>query len=214
MLWMDKWARWAAAGVLGLAAMGAAVGNAQAADPVASASGGSGVPGGLAFVDVVFSFPDPFALAGANLYIDYDAAAMVFVPASSRVVVGAVEQNFQALIDALDTDAFGLGSAIVPDPGVPGQYSVLPSFLPGAGVPLPVLEGSLRLQAAFQLLSSAGGTVAVHGDLFAADFTAVPFDVSATVTAVPEPHTWAMLLGGVALIAGVAVRRRGWWQGA
>lgn len=60
---------------------------------------------------------------------------------------------------------------------------------------------------------SAGAAFGVDTAPFTVVITGTPLSAFATysgeITAVPEPSTWALFAGGLAFVAGVAMRRRG-----
>lgn len=170
----------------------------------ASGTGAAGAAGGVAVPTVTFSFDLPYALIGFDFYIDYSGSNMVFEPAQSTIQVGSNVVTFPEVMNVLAGSGF-TGS---PNHLVGANYS-LTGFFTGDPIPMPAqftLNGVFTLPQGF-----TGGSVNVYGNFYSTEFDTTfqgdPFDVTVSITAVPEPGTWAMLLCGLGLLAAVARRR-------
>ncbi|OYY94837.1 MAG: hypothetical protein B7Y41_04575 [Hydrogenophilales bacterium 28-61-23] len=158
----------------------------------------SAVPGGQAMPTLTFSFDAPYDFTSLTLLVDYDADLMTFNKAQSSISINGVQQDFSALLS--NPDFFSLVNDDV------GSYSLSALFGDGHYA---IPAGSMVMNSVFDLTPGfhAGMSTAVHiyGSMTstAADVDPFPedvFDVAASVTAVPEPATWLMMLGGLGLV--------------
>lgn len=159
---------------------------------------------------MAFTFHAPMELAGFTLNLDYDASLMTFNAGASTVSSGPNVATLAETFAALQ-GASTLGDFILfPPTSGPGAYSVSAFYLTGHFPVVPVPQ-TVVFNAVFDLLPAftAGtqGNVTFSGSLEDTGFASHPFSAVATVTAVPEPETWLMLLGGLGLLAN-RVRRR------
>lgn len=204
-----------AAGVLGLAA-----GAAQAAMApdvlVLGATNGSAAPGGTAFTSFTIGFSGTYEFTGVATTIEFNPALLSFNPLLSKVSVLGVERSlpdFAALLyDMQEAD----GSTFVAYGGEapPGTLYFGAGFVFTGSMSL---TGDIVVTTAFDLSPSfaIGSQTAVEVTQFdIADLNngIVPLasaenPVLMTVTAVPEPESWLMLLAGMGLLGAVARRR-------
>lgn len=204
-------------------ALGLAGGVAQAAMgptvpdvAVEGATNGSAAPGGTAFTSFTIGFAGTYEFIGAAATITYDPALLTFNPLQSRVSVLGVERSLPAFLTLLSQMEGAQGS----DFQAYGGDSPAGTLFFGAGFTLQgsmPLNGNIIVTTAFDLAPSFGlgsvSEVAVT-QLAMADLNSgiVPLaspeiPVLMTVTAVPEPETWLMLLAGMGLLGAVARRR-------
>ena len=171
------------------------------------------VAGAQAITTLTFEFLENYSFGSLSLYVDYDKDFLKFNRAASTVgVLGAGPAV--PLADAVAFLTTGMpGFDVESDVPSAGQYS-LSGFTIEPFYPLP-LGTKLVLTGVFDLKDSftANTTAWVHMSGLVSGPSADPFRedsfgiLQTTVTAVPEPETWMMLLGGLGLIAG-SMRRR------
>lgn len=185
---------------------------------VVSTVSAAALPLGEASPSFVFAFSKDFDIAGFEVTFEYDSAKLSFNAGASTLTV---DRSTFTLPTAL---AMMQAASVVPDLGPDFIYSPDPgdfgsvigtgsfafngtylseSFLIPAG-------NSVTMTGVFNLLPGfvAGDTpVRVFGQAIDPGLNGESFNVTATVTAVPEPETWLMLLGGLGLLA-ARVRRR------
>ncbi len=190
-----------------------AVSSVPAVAPVVdvSATDASGPVPGQASPKLTFSFVEPYGFTSLFLQIDYVEAKLSF----NNLLSSAVFQPTALPSFTLDdlVTASGGNFSYDSDTSVSGSYTLLASFATQSYV-LPA-GSSLVLTGVFDLVGLPVGQstdVAMSGILTStvadSDPSAVNnFAVSATVTAVPEPETWLMLLGGLCVLAS-RMRRR------
>lgn len=207
------------AGLLALAAvlvtgpLAHAVTAAPAVAPVVhvSATDASGPVPGQASPTLTFSFVEPYDFTSLFLKIDYDPLKLSFNDALSSAVFhpsALPAFTLDDLVAASDGD-FSYSS----DETVAGSYT-LTAFFANQSHVLPA-GSSLVLTGVFDLVGLPIGQstpVAMSGILTSTVADSDPgavndFAVGASVTAVPEPETWLMLLGGLAVLAS-RMRRR------
>jgi hypothetical protein len=209
---LRKTALRAAASVVCCAAMGWSAG-AAALQLEVTATSPTVVQGSRAYQSVTFDFQEAYPMSGVDLYLDYDPTGLSFVEGASSVSFAGMSPTLPELIAAFKVQ--GVSDAFSSE-AEPGKYQLFISlFTPSEDWPV-VPPGQIVLTAAFDIAPGYVGSsaLAVSGQLYglAAEppfFQPDGFEGLATisVTAVPEPETWAMLLGGLALMAGVARRR-------
>lgn len=182
----------------------------QVAAPFTTLPGSVVAPvGGQAMPTMSFTFDAPFALTGFSLNLDYVPEQMTFNAGASTLSSGG---NVATLLEALTElqgastpdDFFG-----IPPTDNPGAYSLSAFYFAGH---YPVAAQTVVFTAVFDLLPAfTAGThsdVTFSGSLENTAFESHPFGGVATVTAVPEPETWLMLIGGLGLLAHRVRRRR------
>ena len=188
----------------------AATGAAQAAVIESSSTDATAVPGSFAYPTFTLFFADtpftaPYNLIALDFAINYDAAQLAFnsnlssITYNGNTIVGINTALGQL---AGDSGLVCAGNACSSDSA--GQFSVAWNTLGVAQLNTPVV-----LTAAFQVLPGATsdiiellGTSARDGQLGLDSFSQ-----GATVSAVPEPEGWLMMLAGVGLIATLSRRR-------
>ena len=131
--------------------------------------------------------------------------------------------NLRRLASAggLDLVSTGLGSASISSFLMPGKtfsdivaIAFEMSYVPGVGFANGVRAGAELIDATgegiglYDFFAASNGTIypqIFHGE----DFTHAVAGATWTVTSVPEPETWGLMLGGLAALGAVARRRRG-----
>ncbi len=181
--------------------------------PVVSAGDASVVPGSgaQAMPTVTFAFSSPYEFTTLLLNVDYDSNLMTFNAAQSTLSVGGNELPLQQVLVALSANP---NFSYSPNDAV-GSYTLTAGYAFPDYYPL--TAGSMVLKGVFDLkpsfLAGMYTDVAVYGTITsrAADVDPFPIDnfsVVPRVTAVPEPETWLMLLGGLGLVAALGRRRK------
>ncbi|TFW31384.1 FxDxF family PEP-CTERM protein [Duganella callida] len=87
-----------------------------------------------------------------------------------------------------------------------GNYVKLSSAWLNNEMPLSLVNGSKSASALFEITTSSPLTLSLNGILTNASLAAYSGQI--TVTAVPEPETYGMLLGGLGILGAVAARRK------
>ncbi len=189
----------------------AAAGSAHAFVIESSSTDASAPPGSFAYPTFTLffaqapAFTAPYDLIALNFDLNYDAAQLTFNPNLSSITYnGNTIVGINAVLGQLASDS---GTECGGNPcssEAAGQFSVAWNTLSFARLNTPVV-----MTAAFQVLPGATsdiielvGTSARDGQL---DLDT--FSQGATVTAVPEPEGWLMMLAGVGLIATLGRRR-------
>lgn len=175
-------------------------------------------PGGQASPLFVFTFGSDFDLAGFDIKFKFDSTKLSFDYGTSTLAVSGglvtmpatfipvVLQGMQSV--SPDFESSASAPASVDDAGF--NFRIVGAYIDPANF-VPTAEGTtITMTGVFNMLpgfDSGATEVRVFGSADGVDFTSEGFNVSASVTAVPEPETWLMLLGGLGLIA-TRVRRR------
>lgn len=200
---------------------------AQAALPTAGVSGSTDAlvaPGSTAVTSFTVEFPTPYHLATLQLRVDFDAALLTFNQGASSVSVNDTSYTLPYLLAEL-------GGWAAVQPGAHVSFGQVPPVTSGGltefylnadfgGTGVYLLPATVVVRTAFDLVSpafSAGMSRAVRvTTLRLADMTLTPIELATTdapilmtITAVPEPQTWYMLLAGLGLLGAVARRRVG-----
>lgn len=175
----------------------------------------SALPSGKAKPALNFEFDDVYddvyEFTTLTLWVDYDPTLMTLKVAESTWSMGGPEYGLYEFLDGLALSSDSDFSYI--DNDDPGSYSLSAGFITGN---LPIPAGSMTIKGVFDLkpgfLADMSTDVVIYGTLTstAADvdpFLGDDFDVTATVTAVPEPETWLMLLSGLGLVVAQRMRR-------
>jgi len=168
-------------------------------------------PEGQAFPSFVFNFTSDFDLAGFEVTFTFDPTKLSFNAAASTLTMGVKPFTLPTVLALMET------ASTLPGPDADFQYSPGPGdFGAAIGSGLFTFTGVYQSQSylipkgstvtmtgAFNLLSGfeSGVTqVQVYGEALGTG-SFEDFSVTANVTAVPEPETWLMLLGGLGLLA-------------
>ena len=201
---------------------GGAAAAAMAPEPVsyAGASDASGVPGGLPVApSFTITLGGTFAFAGMDVAIQYDATKLAFDAGASSVTVDSVFYTlptFYELLATLKMDPRYNSLTWLPMTSGPGNLELQVALSdPLQSVPL---TESIVVSPAFTLLSPAfaiGSQTAVEVTVLnfydaaggAYSLASAEIPITMTITAVPEPETWLMLLAGMGLVGSV-IRRR------
>lgn len=153
-----------------------------------------------------------FALMIDGLTDDVDVSDTIGLAATISVDPASPFQIDTVVMGSIFNDPIFTGDLISltvgPDEGTPGTFKQLSFGFGAIGFPA---SGQLAM---FRVSSAAGApvgswmltSVVVATDDFG-DHEALA-DATLTITAVPEPQTWALLAGGLALVGGVARTRR------
>lgn len=209
-----QWCSVAAAGLLGLAASSAqavvALPVSASVEPTVLVAPG---PGTQAITTLTYDFGADYAFNSIFLKVDYDPAFLTFNRAASSVSVVGMPPAVSLPDAVMLLDAgFGPGVDVDNDNSGAGQYTlsgltIEPSYPLPAGTKL-VLSGVFDVKSAL----TAGTSTNVFISTTLAGSALDPFqedtfsDMQITVSAVPEPETWMMLLGGLGLLAARARR--------
>lgn len=178
-------------------------------------SGATVLQGDTAVATLTLSFDAPYLLAGGDLSLTFDSEGLEFRPDLSTVggVPMASLPAQMAALNALlppDTPELLLGSLVFDvHPGSAGVSAILPF-----GLEQDVGGNSVAISLAF-----AGRPGTVLGQAYQVNYAIGVFDdqfnesrfddrsFNVTINAVPEPATYALMLGGLAAVGALARRR-------
>lgn len=161
-----------------------------------------GTPGGQVTATWTYDFGTDYPLWMATMEVSYDPALMNFLPEMSSVDVNGAPYSFAGMLAALETL----------DPDV--SHNVAPGivafsfFLPLDGPASVPVSGPVTFSAVFVLAPDFSGPAYIDFSGAVAGDEEQLFSGTITVTAVPEPETWLMWLGGLGLLASRYARRR------
>lgn len=163
----------------------------------------TGAPGGQVTATWNFDIGDNYPFNGANFSMEYDPASMGFLAEGSKVTVNATEYDF---LDVL-ADLSSLGGDMTSNvsSGMVAFSVYLPVFPELVSIPV---TGPVTLSATFELASTFTGPAFIDFEGAVGGEEESLFSGSIQVTAVPEPETWLMWLGGLGLLAARYARRR------
>ncbi len=207
---------WNLGATLSLAAVLTLTGQAALAAVSGSVVNAGSLPGGQASPAFVFSFDSGFDLAGFEVKFTFNPAKLSFdAAASTLAVAGGITMPATTIplvltaMQSASSDFFYSGQSADYDVdgfnfSFNGTYLNPANFSPIPGGTTVTLTGVFNLLPGFD---SGSASVRVFGEAIDPAFNSEPFDVTATVSAVPEPETWLMVIGGLGLIAS-RVRRR------
>jgi hypothetical protein len=165
-------------------------------------------PGATATTSLTFEFLAGYDFNSINLEVGYDAGLLQFNRGASTVSLFAPAASVPSVVESLPNAVAFFAPALASETNnlVDGSY-ILSAFSI-AGYPLPqgsklVLNGVFNLTNSFTASTSTDVTMSVYVAGPALDsFQEESFlGLQTTVTAVPEPETWMLLLGGLGLIA-------------
>jgi hypothetical protein len=182
--------------------MSLAAGSAQALS--VNGVDATAVPGGN--VDVVFNFDFGAATALTSIGYSFNWDASVLTLSGGSASYNGAAFDPLAVLGATGTYSSGDNAA---NGLLAGTWFALDAQLH----PLPplVLTGSAAVTLSFQVAGSLATPTAVTFSLDGADQNidpVGPFLAQATVSAVPEPQSLALLLAGMGVVLGSAARRR------
>lgn len=201
-----------AAGIFGLAS------QAQAAVSVTHTGDTVVAPGGQFKPEVSISFDAPYEMVHMNLALDYDPSKLVLNFAGSLINFGGVDYSYGNFIAALAAEKLATsGDFDFIESNVAGQFALDAGYLLFGSY---TLTGSIVLKPVFDMspgFASGSSTVTIsklqfddvnfNSDVLADSSQPLDYPpIDMTVTAVPEPETWLMMLGGLGLLA---IRRIG-----
>jgi hypothetical protein len=152
---------------------------------------------------LTFEVPALADLIGWNLYLAYSPAAFETPTFELSIALGDLDQAGQMAPTAPQAANFGQA--------VPSGHLQVVGF--GTLVEAQSVAGSL-LKVTFVAKPTAIGSTDVFSRFEYAldsefDGSSNLSPLNTTIAAVPEPRAWALLLAGMALVGGAAVRRRG-----
>lgn len=163
----------------------------------------SGVPGGQIEATLSFDIGAGYPFNGANFWMEYDPTSMGFLAEGSKVTVNGTEYGFLDVLADLSSLSADMTSNV--SPGMVAFSIYLPVFPELVSIPV---TGPVTLSAAFELSSAFAGPAFIDfGGAVGGEEESL-FSGSIQVTAVPEPETWLMWLGGLGLLAARYTRRR------
>ena len=163
----------------------------------------TGAPGGQVTATWNFDIGDNYPFNGANFSMEYDPASMGFLAEGSKVTVNGTEYGFLSVLADLSSLGGDMTSNVSPGTVAFAVYlPVLPEL-----VSIPV-TGPVTLSATFELASTFTGPAFIDFEGAVGGEEESLFSGSIQVTAVPEPETWLMWLGGLGLLAARYARRR------
>lgn len=166
----------------------------------------SALPGGKAMPVLNFEFDAEYEFTTLTLWVNYDPTLMTLNVADSTWFMDGEEYELDGQLLSSIFDFY------VPNDDT-GSYSLSAGFFTGH---LPIPAGSITIKGVFDLepgfLAGMSTDVSISGFMTstAADLDPSQMDefgLTATVTAVPEPETWLMLLSGLGLVVAQRMRR-------
>jgi hypothetical protein len=183
---------------------------------VEGATNGSAVPGGTAFTSFTIGFAGTYEFISLDMTMSYDPARLTFNPLLSSVTVSGSVVPLPAFL----TQLAQMQSTPESDFTFYGGQSSAGNLFFGAGYTVDgslSLTGNIVVTTAFDLASSfTVGTQSLvrieqleftDVNLVFSPLASAELPVTMTVTAVPEPESWLMLLAGMGLLGAVARRR-------
>lgn len=204
--------------LLCIASMIGLVSQAQAAVSVTHTGNAVGAPGGQFTPEISINFDAPYEMLYMNLVVDYDPAQLALDITGSHINFGGFDYTYGNFIAALNAEKAATSNDFYfNEQNVEGTYALQAGYSLGGPS---ILTGSIVLKPVFNLkpgFISGSATVTIsklqfddanfNSDILADSSQPLDYPpIDMTVTAVPEPETWLMLLGGLGLLA---VRRMG-----
>lgn len=211
------------AGGLGLTGVGAQAGVTLDVEPpqvsavaVQGTTNGTAVPGGTAFTSFTIAFTGTYDFISLDMAMSYDPEHLTFNPLLSSVSMSGTPVSLPVFLTQLAQMQAAPGSDFTFYAGQnkPGDLFFGAGYAVEGSRPL---TGNIVVTTAFDLAPSfaAGAQSQVHIErmeftdyqLAFSSLASVETPVTMTVTAVPEPETWLMMLAGLGLMGAFAKRR-------
>ncbi len=172
-----------------------------------STTNASGVPGGQATTTLTLSFDSIFDFVGVEFWMEYHTEAVSLNTAASTVVLGGAEYSYADFLAALDAEVVSSSGDFYRDiSDTPGFFSLSAGYFASGSAPL---LGEITLKTVFDLQPGFSGSTDVvisRLTLSDANFDFVELatgeaSLVSTISAVPEPEAWFMMLAGLGLLA-------------
>lgn len=215
---MKLWKFAAAACTAGALALGSgtALAGLQANVSVTGANGAA-APGATAFTSLTISFAQIYNFVGVDFEMFYDTSKLTFNEGQSSVNLMGTSLTLPEFMTGLVDLHFSSGGDFeIYGAGVSGSGDMFLHAGFGSGS-YPLSPGDIVLTMAFNILHTTpvGSTANITFTQLALtdvtpEMTPLATDdnrIILTVTAVPEPESWLMMLAGVGLLGAVARRR-------
>ena len=176
---------------------------------------GTGVPGGVDPAKPAFSFQfTDYDFVAVGVSLTYDPSVLQFNPSQSTVTYNGVTRTLPDLLLDLG-ELSGGGFFVDAADDAAGEVYFNAGFTESGSL---LLNGTLTVQTAFNLLAPTfevgtnrqvgiAGLLFVNTDGVYAELIPAISPPTLTISAVPEPEAWMMLLAGMGLLGAVAKRR-------
>lgn len=184
---------------------------------VQGATDGVAAPGGTALTSFTIEFAGNYEFIGLGMTMSYDPALLTFNLGQSTVSLFGTTHTLPAFLNqlAMLQATPGSGFEVYAGEPSPGNLFLDAGFTSPTGST--TLSGQIVVTTAFDLspaFAVGSQTTVTIGHLEFADvnlgfstLASTELPVEMTVSAVPEPESWLMLLAGMGLLGAVAKRR-------